>query len=272
MRVMLLGLLGWLLASSAQAQMREPPACPSLPGVQLLWANPQTRFVIFGEYHGTAEIPALFADVVCHASGSRPVIVALEMQANTQPAFDAFMASDGSAPARSAFLASRAWPNSPDGRSSEAILAMIERVRALKAAGRPVRLVGFLPQGRPPAFNQNYHELGMAAALAEAAFADPTALVVTLVGNVHSSKTPLEFETTLVPAAMHLPDAHTIALTYAPAGGRAWNCRQSGCGDNPFNGSDTSPRGVKLYGETRKGYDGAYSPGRPYTASPPATR
>lgn len=257
----------WLAVSAAQAQTApQALACAPLPGVEALWAKPLTRFVIFGEYHGTAETPALFADAVCHASGTRPVIVALEMASNTQPAFDAFMSSDGSAEARAAFVAFRAWPGSTDGRSSEAILAMIEQVRSLKAAGRPVRLVGFLPSGGsgPPSFRQHYHELGMAAALAQAAYTDPKALVLALVGNVHSSKTPFTGEFSLVPAAMHLPAGETISLKYAPTGGRAWNCQQRGCGDNPFPGSDKSARGVVLHAALEKGRDGTYSPGRPY--------
>lgn len=264
----MIALTVWLAASAAQAQTSSPAsACTPLPGVEAFWAKSETRFVIFGEHHGTAEIPALFADAVCHASTRGPVIVAVELVADRQAAFDLFLSSDGSEPYRNALTYAGAWPLKHDGRGSQAMMAMLEKVRLLKAAGRDVRIVGFLPGVRPSGFDQNYHELRMANALADAAYERPDARVLALVGSLHAQKTMFK---RLMPAAMHLPAAEVLSLIYAPTGGAAWACLPSGCGSTSMGVHVESRRGVRLFSTTIHGFDGEFSPGRPYTASAPA--
>jgi hypothetical protein len=101
------------------------------------------RAFIFGEIHGTAEAPALFADFVCAAAQQGPVLVGLELAEEEQPALDVFLASDGSPQARAALLARPHW-QSQDGRASRAKLALVERLHALRAAGLPVGALAFV--------------------------------------------------------------------------------------------------------------------------------
>jgi hypothetical protein len=46
------------------AHAEQQPSCASIAGTSRLWARPGVHFVIVGEVHGTAEMPALFRDLV----------------------------------------------------------------------------------------------------------------------------------------------------------------------------------------------------------------
>jgi len=268
MRALLIGVAAWGIASTALA---APPPCPDLPGVEAIWARPTTRYVFFGEIHGTAEIPQLFGDAVCHASRNRSVTVALELPSKGQDAFDVFIKSDGSPSAVAALLASPAWPHTRDGRSSRAVLGLIERVRTLRASGARLRLVGFEPQ-RPAGFGQHYRALGMASALAVAAYVDPGALVLVLTGNTHSDREPPSHQRPFATAASLLPPSETLSVINRATGGSTWSYSDGVGRVNSLPGSDPAPRGVTLGGALKDGHDGSYSPGRPYTASPPVGR
>lgn len=257
--------IGLSLVLAGPSQAAEP--CRDVAGAMALWKARETRYVLFGEMHGTAEAPALFGDVVCLASGERPVIVALEMPATEQAALDLFMASDGSSKDLAALLAGAFWSaKSHDGRSSEAMLSLIGRLRELKAAGRPLKVLAFVPE-YPSGFHQDYYELDMALALTVAGRASPDALVLVLVGNFHAGR---RTDFGIMPAALHLPDAETVVLDLVVAGGEAWNCQKDGCGPHRLGGDPETKRGVIMFDASRDGFDGSYGPGTSATASPPA--
>lgn len=250
-----------LLAAAAIA------ACPPLPGVEQLWARAQVRTVILGEVHGTEEGPALFGDVVCHASLQAPVVVALELRAAEQPELDDFMAG-GQA---DALLATPSWSGRVrDGRSSRAMLRLLERLRALKAAGRVSAVVAVQPDYLPRR-SQDYSEILMAAGWAQAGRDHPEARIFALVGNLHARKTRMDRPgLALTPAAMHLPPAETLSLD-VEGGGQAWYCRSAtDCGPGPIGSAAPTARGVRLGVREDGAYDGVFSSGTAWTASPPA--
>jgi hypothetical protein len=246
------------------------PPCTPIAGAAPLLAMPDRRAFIFGELHGTAEIPALFGDLVCAAAAQGPVIVGLEMPESSQGALDAWLASDGGAAARTTLLADSFW-RFTDGRSSEAMLALLGRVRALKAAGRRISLLAFVPSVNDPA-SQTPYEQAMAANWRRALANTSGARLFVLVGSVHSRIAHYrDFE----PAAEHLPRAES--LTFAPliVGGSAYNCQPDGCGPHP-NGQipdPMPPRGVMptpAEARATMAYDYLYSSGAAFTPSPPA--
>src|SRR6185436_16553518 len=54
----------------------------------------QTRFLVFGELHGTEEIPFFFGQAVCQSASSGDQIrVALEIPVTEQPRIDAYLRS-----------------------------------------------------------------------------------------------------------------------------------------------------------------------------------
>ena len=239
--------------------------CNPVPGVERLWAKPETRFVILGEMHGTAETPVLFADVVCRvAATGRPVPVGIEFPEDEQPAMDRFMQTEGTAypaPARVHH----------DGRRSEAMLELLNRLRAIRTSRRNVEVFTFVRNStRGPGESQTPHELAMASAWRDQAIAHPGALMVILVGNVHAMK-QRPADVPFTPAAALLPPESTVALGTSQPGGAIWACGASDCGPRSTLASgDALPRGIHL-GDGIGIYDGVFSVGAPFTPSGPAS-
>lgn len=247
------------------------PACAPPEGTAAVLAL-ERRYIVVGEMHGTAEAPAAFAQMVCAAAEQGPVTVALELPTAMQTQLDAFLAAPDEAAALAALEGTHFLnPRMNDGRSSEAMLAMMQSVRALRAAGRDVAFHAFQPSGpRPRELAQAWYELDMGHALAQAAHARPQAKVLVLVGNLHARKTGFErFPDVGLPAVGHLPAGDLVSLNVAQQGGEEWNCRQEGCGANASRGVyDANARGVILEPSADGAHDGVLALG-PTTASPP---
>lgn len=259
-----------LAASLLALSGATAPPCTPVPGAAPLLAMADRRAFIFGELHGTTQTPALFGDLVCQAAARAPVIVGLEMPESSQAALNAWLASNGGAAARASLLADSFW-RMADGRSSEAMLALLERLRGMRAAGRRLSLLAFVPTVADAA-TQTPYERAMAANWQRALAGAPRARLFVLVGSIHARTAHYrDFD----PAAMHLPRA--ISLTFGPlsVGGSAYNCQQDGCGPHP-NGpvaEHMPPRGLiptPAAGRPTMAYDYLYSPGIPVTPSPPA--
>jgi hypothetical protein len=221
--------------------------------------------ILFGEMHGTAETPGLFADLVCAAATAGPVVVGLEIDIAEQAAIDAFLASNGGAAALARLRATVHFEYGNDGRSSLAMLALVERLRTLRAAGLPIRLVAFAPRVAESA-SQTPYEKAMAERWRTSLGATPGARFVGLVGDVHAMREPVfGFE----PAAMHIPAGDILTLGYAEIGGATWNCQADGC--KPHSLETRGPmlaRGIFKPAAPGR-YDFLYSPGRAFTPSPP---
>lgn len=248
-------------------------SCSPIADEASLWAAPKTSYIVVGEIHGTAEIPAFFGDLACaaHASG-RPVVVALEAAETEQGAIGTFVASDGGDEARKAFLHSSIWNlQMKDGRSSRAYLDLFERLRTLKKAGQIADVVAIQPvRGFEQTPSETEYNAAMAGRFRAARARYPNALVLILVGNVHASKSSMKFGTkSVLPAAADLPRDETISLNVV-TGGEAWTCHgPSECGPHNWTGGKPERRAVRL-GQGAPNYDGVIDLGVPTTASPPA--
>jgi hypothetical protein len=244
-------------AANASAD-QQAPLCRNVEGAEALLSNPEKRYIIVGERHGTAETPALFADLACLASAKGPLIVGLEMEADQQRALDAFLASDGSAAARQAWRRARHW-QLRDGRGSTAMWTMIEELRRLKAKGRDLTAIAFMHQ----ASTVEARERAMADAWRAALDARKDARLLILVGSVHAESEPIGQS---VPAASFVPRRVRLTLSYVP-----WEavrcgpylCRSAGAGN---------PRVLaQVPAEWRwPRYDAYYTVGRRFTPSAPA--
>jgi hypothetical protein len=157
--------------------------------------------------HGTSESPALFRDLVCSATSSkRPVVVGIERSTGEQAATDTFLSPAHHQAARQALLAERGWSNC-DGRSSRAMLTLLESLRALKLKGRISEVVAFADSrpGESPAAG----EQRMASALIAVSDRHPGALLLALVGNLHASKKLIDGFGSFPLMAMLLPAAES---------------------------------------------------------------
>ncbi|HEX5058970.1 MAG TPA: hypothetical protein VFV99_06400 [Kofleriaceae bacterium] len=202
--------------------------------------------VWFGEMHGTEESPRFVGDAACEAAKVAHVQLGLEIPHAEQPAFDRYLKSKGSDADRAALVAGPFWQQA-DGRSSLAMVALVERVRVLRAAGAPIDLVLYddPTAGRDEAMAKMVMRLR-----------DPKAIFVALSGNVHSRRTKgARWDPNLVPTVAHLVAAKLPVTTFnvSAAGGTLWAC---------MSGPDEEPE----CGEHPNSNDGA---GTPWTLGPP---
>lgn len=264
---MLAELIALTLAASAVP-------CTPLPGMEAVLARAETRFLLFGEYHGTVEAPGVFLDAVCAAAATRPVIVGIEHPPSEQKRLDAYLRSDGGARARAALIAGPAWAEQ-GGRASVAMLDLVEGVRQMKRSGARVRLLAF-DRDQTPRGTSAVREEGMARALIEAADVSD-ALIMVLTGGGHADREGfISAKPPFRSAAQSLPASKLLSLAFARPGGAAWGCRtEPGAAEvcqaweMPVR-EPVAARGVVLDSRLRAGFDGVFHAGRPYTASPPA--
>lgn len=259
-----------MIALFVAAMLAPQPVCAPPPGTDAL-LNLDKRIIVVGENHGTAEAPAAFAQMVCAASQRGPVTVALELPESMQPQIDQFLAASDDATAFSALAGTPFLdPKMNDGRTSQAMLMMLNSVRALKAAGRDVALHAFQPSlPRPRELIQAWYEMDMGHLMAQAVYARPEAKVLALVGNLHAMKTAHpRFADVGLPAAGHLPTDDTVTLNIVQQGGTAWNCQAECRVHDTREVYDADVRGVVLEPYAEGAYDGVLALG-PSTASPP---
>ena len=220
--------MAWaLVAGSLALGGKTPEACgPPIAGQEGLDAP----VVLLGESHGTAEIPALFGRLVCHAAGRRrprPIVVGLEIWTSAQAAIDTFLAGPGGPAARGALLEQEFWRREfQDGRSSAAMAGLLEELRRQRASGLNL-VVRALD---PPQFDSpSDRDARMAAAVIEAIASQRPAQTLLLVGDVHSRVLPgypWDPAAAYLSVGAHLRKKHagTVGLRTLSGGGSAWMC------------------------------------------------
>lgn len=142
------------------------------------------RVMLVGELHGSREVPGIVAGLASNLSeDKRPLIVGLEIWRSEQAALDRYLASAGTGEDRQALLAGPFWATR-DGRSSEAMVDLIERLRvlALKAA---VHLVAFDVAAEADLTGAE-RDRSMGKLLAARLESMPDARLLVLAGNFHT--------------------------------------------------------------------------------------
>jgi hypothetical protein len=254
----------------AAAAATGAPACIPVRDAATLWAEPETRWVIVGEQHGTNEIPDAFANLVCLAAQARgPVTVAIEYPVEMQPVLDAWLASDGGADAREALLAAPLWNSRfQDGRASVAFLRMFDRLRLLHVAGKVVSVRAFdVPFDGSEKGDRNAAMARRLTAIADAA----KGLTLVLVGNIHARRDEVTFgSTTIRPAAFLLPAAQRVTVDINARGGTMWNCQMQGCHVYTSGAGPARPAGLRWDMSANRNYDVIYMLATPFSAAEPA--
>jgi erythromycin esterase-like protein len=232
-----------LLASVARA---AAPNCGTEPQLQL--DHITERVILVGETHGNEQSPAFVARLVCGLLAlDRPVILALERISLEQLALDRYLASPGRADDVRALLREHDWAApTQDGRSSAAMLKLLEQVRRWRHAGLPVELIAMVQPWRPDAATsapasdpkrvQAREDRGMADTVTAALARHPKHSAVVLAGSFHTvigSKihqdiigAPSMGEVLATRTAVHVIGLSSDA-------GSSWNCGTS-CGPNPL--------------------------------------
>ncbi|WP_432593493.1 calcium-binding protein [Stenotrophomonas maltophilia] len=188
------------------------------------------RLLVLGEFHGTRETPLLVRQLVDdYSRDGAPVLLALELPRAENPTLRDYLASDGGAAARQRLHGRGFWTvrdDQHDGRRSRDMLAMIEDLRALKAQGRVIDVVGY-DVDKSYGGNQA-RDSRMAAELRRLYRRAPAgARMLVLTGNVHAmlqrpAGAPPEMQTQ--PMGSLLRDLDIYSVRLGALRGEAWGC------------------------------------------------
>ncbi|MFY0570007.1 hypothetical protein ACN28E_40130 [Archangium lansingense] len=101
--------------------------------------------VLVGEQLGTREVPALVGDLACQAAAAGlAVTLGISMPKNEQSRLNTYLASRGAPADQDMLLDGDFWRRPyQDGRSSRAMLMLVDQVRALRAQGLLINLVAY---------------------------------------------------------------------------------------------------------------------------------
>lgn len=221
--------------------------------------------LVLGEFHGTRQSQQAVDDVVCQGLVlGHDVRVVLEIPKEETARVDSFLAGGR----REELLAGDFWRRDyQDGRSSQAMFGLIERVRAMRGAGLPVSVV-LMDSVAPGADRDAY----MAEQVVAAHERSPQALLVVLVGNIHArTRLSLPRSTAWRVKQAGVP-LTSVLLEYGD--GVAWVCGQGSadsCGAHALAGKQNGPPRPFEAEEnpSATGFDGQLYLG-PMEASPPA--
>lgn len=266
-------LLASLILAGLTPTLARAQSCEPLDNLDLLLA-PAAGTLLFGEVHGSEEGPEFIGDLVCHllVEGRKLVVVALEVPVEDQPQIDRFLDSDGSPEDRRGLLATEFWSRPyQDGRSSAAMLELLERQRTWRQAG--VSVVAFDSYAR-----SDDRDRALAERLSAIRQGNLEATLVVLTGNLHNRiSVGTSWDPDFQPMALYLESGSFRSFDLAQPAGTAWICQGStpeDCGEVRLAGNDesgTHPM-VELFDGAEAGP--AYH-GRVIltsrTASPPAT-
>lgn len=205
------------------------------------------RLLIVGELHGTNESPELVRMLIDNAVAQGPVRLGLEMRISGQAAMEAFLHSPGSTTDRAKMFQSPFW-DSKDGRSSTAMLQLIDRVRALRSTGADVDIFFMEPDSVGKVMGDEdymaFKEGGMAKSIRRVLNAGaPNPSVIALMGNVHA-----RYGESFKGMTLPTPSVTERLLAFNPyvvmpaaRQTASWNCISEKCGVYDY----TSPNAPK---------------------------
>lgn len=204
---------------------------------ELMAAAGEHRAILLGEMHGTQEIPQVVGDVVEHWSRSEPVLLALEIHASEQRALVDYLDGDGAPASRERLRRRPYWSVSPernDGRRSEDMLDLVERVRGLRAEGRDVAILAF-DVANGVSRGSQWRDRAMAANLRSAWDALPNGRLLVVTGNVHAMRLRPDYAPPQmqIPMGVYLQDLRPVSIDIAAAAGAFWACSSPACGPVP---------------------------------------
>ena len=248
---------------------------------QLVKLTEGSKLLVIGEMHGTQETPALVADIVkqwTRKNGpdgkGQPVIVALEYPQTEAGMLTDYFNSDGRESAKKQLMDSPFWSRAfQDGRSSEAILALIDSLRILHQSGKEIHIAVFDLNAAQIAAGQD-RDLGMSTNLRAIVHANPSAKVLALMGNFHARQQDSPTRRFMV---AYLKDLAPFSLKVDAYSGQYWMCstpEPAGCKATSFerDADEHRPLGLYLDAETKAiGYSQALMLDR-FSASPAARK
>ncbi|QSQ27422.1 hypothetical protein JY651_22010 [Pyxidicoccus parkwayensis] len=198
--------------------------------------------LLIGEQLGSREAPAVVGNVVCQAArAGLPVVLGLSLPQTEQERLERYLASPGAPVDQDALLEGRFWTRPyQDGRSSHAIFDLIDRVRAMRAAGLRVTLVAY---DTDTAW-ASQRDAELAKVWTARRKAHPDELHVILAGNAHTrTVTGTPWDRDFTPMANHLKQGRLVVLEMSYAQGTRWGCDLNRSGKLQCGYIGTTPTG-----------------------------
>jgi hypothetical protein len=221
------------------------------------------RIVVFGEVHGTEEAPKFVGNWICNlAAQGEAVVVGIEHPSDEQALLDSFMSTD-SGEAAGVLLDSPFWMrDAQDGRTSAAMLELLEDLRKLRLSGADLKVVAVGPSGAGDGSEISTHLRALGN--------NPDAKVVVLLGNAHVRKagaSSLDGQT----EPMFQKPYRAVFFTHE--GGTAWACAPV-CEVQSLGHPRRTPGspGELVLGDALKMYDGTVNLGRLHASGPATLR
>jgi erythromycin esterase-like protein len=189
-----------LLYSALLLVATEVSALPCLDvnGEAALAQRSENEVLFLGEVHGTAEIPKFVANVVCWSLESgRGVTLAVEMPRDEQLRIQRYLLSSGSEADRDGLIDSSYWRSErKDGRTSKAIVQLIDSVRHFRSLGADVAILAIdeswstqdLGIEEFAGSSLSTRNLSMASRLMASAIGYPSRRLIVLTGSYHAAK------------------------------------------------------------------------------------
>ncbi len=213
----------------------------------------------FGEMHGTEESPRFVGDAVCEAARWDRVQLGLEIWQDEQLRIGHYL-MDGD---RKKLLEGPFWAQH-DGRSTTAMLALLDRIRQIRADGGKVEVVAFDITNEP--------DRDKAMAKAVVGSRDPNSVFIGLAGNIHTRRTKWNEVT---PMVARLVEQHFAFKTYdvSASGGTMWSCMATDdhepvCGEHPMSDHGGNGAPWSLGTPRDESHDGVYFVGPTKAAGP----
>ena len=215
MRMLVILVIYLMLSFGYSRSAFASPHCSAPEGLEKISG---AKVVIFGEYHGTEEIPAFFYNTVCASSllQNGTLVVGLELPTEFNEIFEP---SDESteAVATAKLRKHEFWNVMGDGRHSTAMLSLTEKLLALSYSDRRVKLVAL--------GNKNVNTEGAELLMSRLPKSERARALV-LIGNAHA-------RTQIIPRYNIKPFGATLlgngvdvlSLNIAASGGEAWLCK-----------------------------------------------
>ncbi|MGE6760332.1 hypothetical protein ACQKGO_20115 [Corallococcus interemptor] len=180
--------------------------------------------LLIGEQLGSNEVPDVVGHVVCQAAQSGlAVVLGLSLPETEQARVDRYLASPGAPADQDALLEGRFWTRTyQDGRSSRAIMDLIDRARALRAAGLRVTVVAY----DTDVLNGSARDAVQAGVWTKRRAAKPDEVQVVLAGNTHTQlEKGTQWDPSFTPMAHLMKDDRSlVVLEMSYAQGTRWGC------------------------------------------------
>jgi len=216
------------------------------------------QVIFFGEIHGTQESPKLVTDVLCDLlTKGHTVLLGVEIPSNEQARLDTYMHGNGTKDELEKMLNSPFWTsNRHDGRSSQAVLSLIEMSRVLAKATTRLRVIAFAPYQQEANFDES-----MANVVQASINKNSREKILILTGNYHASRSVgTLWDPSFKPMAYYFKNFNTVSIRIEHRRGSAWNCVPT-CGvQNLLDDVEKSkqPLGFTVFNELINGFDAEY--------------